>query len=841
MDPTVAAILASWSFTPWLALSLGLSAAIYLRGWLRLRRRGSRHFGLTQLACFLGGIATIYVALMSPLDALAPLLMQAHMVQHLLLMIVAPPLIWLAAPELPMIVGLPVYVRRTWLIPLWQLPSLRSFGSWLTRPVTAWIIAVGILWLWHVPVMYQWALQDRWVHDIEHISFLLSSLLFWWPVATPYPRRRAYSGWVLLPYLFLAGIQGSVLSGLLTFADHVLYPHYEQVPRLWGLSALSDQAIGGAIMWTIGSLAYLIPLVLLGRAVLSSRPLSHATLTPQSRPCSSSRVPLALPVFCLDHSLGGSAFRQLQDTGKASGTRTEGSRQGTVRVGGIVSTPEASSATISSAGLLPVLNSASGCTSCQQRPLDVLHLPIIGKLLRGRHSRTIMQSVLLTLAVIVILDGLFGPQVAPVNLAGVGPWIHWRWLVVIGLLAAGNLFCMACPFTLLRKFTASWLPASRAWPRWLSGKWPAIVLLATFFWAYELFALWDSPWWTAWIAIGYFAAAFTINSLFRGAPFCRYVCPIGQFNFVYSLVSPVEVRVRDAQACASCESHACLRGSETAPGCEMGLFQPQKQGNFDCTFCLDCVRSCPHDNVGLMFGLPAARLVGNVRIDGGRSLVRPSVTVLMVLLTAAAFLNAAWMTTLRGGIEQSAHAWLGAYGTPILVILGTLGGLFILPLCVIAGVSITSRRAANDGTTWRYNAARYTPALIPLGLGMWAAHYTFHFLAGAGTLVTAAWRFAGDLGLTGSCALAWACPCCAGELAPWLLPSQFFLFDLGLLVSFYVTYTLARTRHGRSRQAVAAAAPWMVLELALFALGVVILLEPMQMRGTVTMLTGGGP
>ena len=211
MDATLSAILASWSFAPWLAISLGLSAGIYLRGWLRLRQRGNKHFGPAQLVCFLGGIATIYVALMSPLDALAPLLMQAHMVQHLLLMIVAPPLIWLGAPELPMIAGLPVYVRRTWLIPLWQLPALRHFGSWLTRPVTAWIIAVGILWLWHVPIMYQWTLQDRWIHDIEHISFLLSSLLFWWPVVTPYPRRRAYSAWVLLPYLFLAGIQGSVL------------------------------------------------------------------------------------------------------------------------------------------------------------------------------------------------------------------------------------------------------------------------------------------------------------------------------------------------------------------------------------------------------------------------------------------------------------------------------------------------------------------------------------------------------------------------------------------------------------------------------------------------------
>jgi hypothetical protein len=273
----------------------------------------------------------------------------------------------------------------------------------------------------------------------------------------------------------------------------------------------------------------------------------------------------------------------------------------------------------------------------------------------------------------------------------------------------------------------------------------------------------------------------------------------------------------------------------------MGLFQPQKQGNLDCTFCLDCVRSCPHNNVGLIVGLPAARLATNIRFDGGRPMVRPSVIALMVLLTAAAFLNAAWMTTLRVSIERPVQSWLGAYGTPVVVTIGTLVGLLVLPLCIVVAVAAASRCATSDDLTWRSNAARYAVALIPLGLGMWAAHYTFHFLAGTGTIVTAAWRFASDLGLTASSALAWACPCCAGELAGWLMPSQFFLLDLGLILSLYVTYTLARARHGRSRQAVAAAVPWLALELALFALGVVILLEPMQMRGTVMMLAGGGP
>src|SRR5262249_31536405 len=148
---------------------------------------------------------------------------------------------------------------------------------------------------------------------------------------------------------------------------------------------------------------------------------------------------------------------------------------------------------------------------------------------------------------LVIYDGLSGPAVSPMNLAGVLPWIHWRGLVILGLLAVGNVFCMACPFVLPRTLARRLLPRqSRSWPRWLRNKWLSVCLLIVFLWAYEALALWDSPWWTAWLALGYFVTAFVVDVLFRGAAFCKYVCPIGQFNFVQSLVSPLEVKVRDA-------------------------------------------------------------------------------------------------------------------------------------------------------------------------------------------------------------------------------------------------------------------------------------------------------
>ena len=205
--------------------------------------------------------------------------------------------------------------------------------------------------------------------------------------------------------------------------------------------------------------------------------------------------------------------------------------------------------------------------------------------------------------------GFSGPPVAGMNLAGVLPWIHWRGLVVLGLLASGNVFCMACPFMLPRRSPGACIPRHAAWPPWLKNKWPAVLLLVVFLWAYEAFALWDSPPLTAAIIVAYFVAAFVIDGLFRGASFCKYVCPIGQFNFVQSLVSPLEVKVHEPDVCSSCRTKDCIRGRDEIPGCELGLYQPRKSSNMDCTFCLDCIHACPHQNIGIIAGVPGAELV----------------------------------------------------------------------------------------------------------------------------------------------------------------------------------------------------------------------------------------
>jgi hypothetical protein len=431
---------------------------------------------------------------------------------------------------------------------------------------------------------------------------------------------------------------------------------------------------------------------------------------------------------------------------------------------------------------------------------------------------------LLLLAGLIIFDGLYGPQVGAMNLAGVLPWIHWRGLVILGLLAAGNAFCLGCPFLLPRTLARRWLPARWSWPRRLRSKWPAVLLLVAFLWAYEALALWDRPRWTACLALGYFAAAFVIDALFHGASFCKYLCPIGQFNFVQSLVSPLEVKARDRAVCASCRTKDCIRGRDGIPGCELHLFLPRKAGNMDCTTCLDCVHACPHDNVGLIAGLPTAELWHDRQRSGvGRFSRRRDIAALIVVLVFGAFANAAGMV----GPVAEAQEWLALFVGVRSPLLATtvfyLLALILLPMLAVGGAAALSRRWGRLKAGTLEVATRYAYALVPLGFGMWLAHYCFHFLTSYDTVVPVAQRFTADLGLTWLGGPAWDCGCCRPVMG-WLLRLELLCLDVGLLLSFYTGYRLAPS--------LKALTPWALLMVLLFAAGVWILCQPMQMRGT---------
>ena len=729
--------------------------------------------------------------LASPIEPFAALLLQVHMLQHLLLMMVAPPLLWLGTPLFPLFRGLPQPVRTYWVAPLLRSPVLRTLFGLLTHPAVAALpLFVTSTWLWHAPAVYELALRSSGWHYCQHFCFLVTGLLFWYPVVRPYPSQPRWSLWLLLPYLFLADLQNTILSALLTFSNHVLYPYYLQVPRLGQVSALEDQAAAGVLMWVPGSLAFLLPLF-------------------------------------------GIGFRLLYGQEPDKETRRHGDmetwRQGgkeTWRHGDMETRPKALGGRIP----LPLIGSMQSSVSLS--PFDLMRVPLLGRFLKWRHARLAMQLPLVALAGVLILDGLRGPQVGPMNLASVLPWIHWRGLLILSLLAAGNFFCMACPILVPRTLARRWLPTGRSWPRWLRSKWLAVVLLAVFLWAYEAFSLWDSPWWTAWLVLSYFVLAFVIDGFFRGATFCKYLCPIGQFNFVQSLVSPLEVKVRDPEICAACRTKDCIRGRDGIPGCELHLFQPRKAGNMDCTFCLDCIHACPHDNIGMPARPPGSDLWHDADRSGVGPLgKRPDLAVLVVVVVFGAFANAAGMV----GPVQAGRDWLSSVfgrSTPLLVIsLFYFLGILVLPLLAVGGAAVLSRRWGQLTASWFQVATRYSYALIPLGFSMWLAHYSFHLLTSYDTVVPTTQRFVADLGWPVLGQPHWVAACCR-PVVDWLPRLEILFLDVGLLLSLYTGYRLALAQSPRLSQALWVLAPWALLLTVLFAAGIWLVFQPMQMRGT---------
>lgn len=745
------ALLSAWSFEPALLLGLSLTTLLYLRGFAQLHRQLPAHFPRWRRTAFLAGLATLAVALLSPLDGLADLLLQAHMAQHWLLMGVVAPLLWLGAPIVPLLRGLPRRWLRRGLGPFLAWGLLRRALHVLTRPRTTGALWALTLLVWHWPPAYQAALRAPFWHDLQHACFLAAGLLFWYPLIEPWPARRSRERAGLLLYLAAAAVFNSLFSAVFSFSNRVFYPLYAETPTPWAITPLADQNAAGALMWVAGSLP------MLGAAILLVIELLEPRLTSAAKP--------------------------------------SGSRPGIVRPG-----------------------PASRAWAA---------------LRYSKRLRRALQGLMFLLACGIVVDGWFGPQQpSALNLAGVLPWTYWRGLVVIALLLAGNLFCAICPFTLTRSLAAKLFGRPFAWPAALQNKWPAVALFAVYLWAYEVFALWDSPYWTAWILVGYFAACFLVEGLFPRGSFCRHVCPIGQFHFVNSGISPLEVRAQSSDVCSSCTTHDCLRGNSNAPGCPTGLFLPTKTGNLDCTFCLDCVRACPHDNAGLVpVAAGGALAAGRPR----RADSQLDLTAICLLLCFGAFANAAAMVAPVVSAGASLADGLGGSWGRLVPSLGLLLVLGVAPALLAPACAVAGRFLAGAGvrdTPVRQIVARLSPALVPLGFSMWLAHFGFHLWSGIATLPAAAGRALAEAGLAARPHFSSSMP--SGSLTAGLFPElELWLLGLGLVVTLAVGWRVVRDLTPTPAAATRLGLPWAALAVCLYASGVWIALQPMQMRGLV--------
>jgi polyferredoxin len=498
-----------------------------------------------------------------------------------------------------------------------------------------------------------------------------------------------------------------------------------------------------------------------------------------------------------------------------------------------------------------------------------LRVPLLGGFLRWRYSRFVLQVPLLLIAILAVYDGMTGRQIAPSNTATVSVWVHYRGLVGIALAVFGNLFCAACPLMLTRG-PSKWLKLGLErinfkpeWPRVLRNKYLVLGLTVLFLFCYEHFSLWASPWLTAWLIVGYFAGALLVDAIFPAGTFCKYVCPLGNFNFALSGASPSQITAVDQNVCHSCEGKYCLNGrvetptsraplfgnradhvmlelpmaSSTAPstvssatpnpalsleslktrtfgtfpGCETDLFVPAIQSNTDCTLCLNCVRACPYDNVALELRSPTREAEA----------LRPKSdwALFVTVLAWAGLVNAFAMIPTFFNLAQWLSGLLGTRNeTVLLVIIQTLG--------IVGGVGLSLLAARASGALGGHGFSRlrdWAAVLLPLALAAWAGHYLYHFLTGYATLwpnmVNALFR----MGI---------------ELPPPPPPTvsrvdqafvyQVMLSYLGLGLGVWAAYR----RTVRLKVNVAALAPQLVLIVVFVALTLLIFSQPMQARGS---------
>jgi putative membrane protein len=260
-----------WSGAAGVSVVLLLSGVIYARGWMHLRRGYPRVFSGARLAAFVAGLVAVWVALGSALAEYDEVSLSVHMIQHLLLMSVAPALFLLAAPALPLLHGMPQALARNIVGPVLRWRVVQGLGSFLTRPAVAWVIAAATLIAWHVPQIFELALRHEWLHEFEHASFLFAGLIFWWPVIQPWPSVVRWPRWAIPLYLFAATLPCDALSGFLVFCDRVVYTSYLSAPRLVGIGALQDQQRAAALMWTVVTFILMIPAVMITLQILSPR------------------------------------------------------------------------------------------------------------------------------------------------------------------------------------------------------------------------------------------------------------------------------------------------------------------------------------------------------------------------------------------------------------------------------------------------------------------------------------------------------------------------------------------------------------------------------------------
>ncbi len=257
----VASVWSAWSFDLPLLVPVALAGFLYLRGMRRGPGRARRHPRWHTVSYF-AGLATLVLALQSPLDYLGAHHFTFHMMQHELLLMVATPLILLGAPTTPLLRGLPPVGRHV-VRRLAGSPAVRALYGVVTHPVVAVAFLTVMLWAWHlIPGWYETALRDELVHDLQHSSYVVAGALFWWAVIDPAPLRSRLPYVVRIAYIFIGSTPKHFLGALITFTGEPLYDVYVAARPIVGISPETDQEIAGLLMWAPSQMMHLIAMAI---------------------------------------------------------------------------------------------------------------------------------------------------------------------------------------------------------------------------------------------------------------------------------------------------------------------------------------------------------------------------------------------------------------------------------------------------------------------------------------------------------------------------------------------------------------------------------------------------
>lgn len=254
---TASTVLRWWSWDPLVILGLALSAGLYAGGVARLWRRAGIGMGIQrwEAVCFALGWLALFIALISPLDALGGVLFSAHMAQHEVLILLAAPLLVLGRPLAAWLWALAPRSRERIMAAVQAQPVAAVWHA-ITGPLAAFAIHAVALWIWHLPSLYQATLENDAVHAVQHLSFFLSATLFWWALIHGRYGRMGYG--VAVFYVFATAMHSGVLGALITFAPHLLYPIYGGRTAAWGLSPLEDQQLAGLLMWVPAGVLFIV-------------------------------------------------------------------------------------------------------------------------------------------------------------------------------------------------------------------------------------------------------------------------------------------------------------------------------------------------------------------------------------------------------------------------------------------------------------------------------------------------------------------------------------------------------------------------------------------------------